>query len=38
MKVNNNFVTESDFTHPFNPGNPLGFKSIGGQPDADLGG
>src|SRR5262249_20409123 len=26
VKVNNNFVTESDFAHPFNPGNPLGFK------------
>jgi outer membrane protein OmpA-like peptidoglycan-associated protein/Ca2+-binding RTX toxin-like protein len=32
VPVNNNtpstpFVTESDFAHPFNPGNPLGFKS-----------
>ena len=27
VKVNNNSVTESDFAHPFNPGNPLGFKS-----------
>jgi hemolysin type calcium-binding protein len=30
VQVNNNtpnhFVTESDFAHPFNPGNPLGFK------------
>jgi hypothetical protein len=27
VQVNDNSVTESDFAHPFNPGNPLGFKS-----------
>jgi hypothetical protein len=36
VQVNNNttnhFVTESDFAHPFNTGNPLGFKVDGGQP------
>jgi Ca2+-binding RTX toxin-like protein len=32
VKVNNNSVTESDFAHPFNPGNPLGFKSTETNP------
>ena len=32
VKVNNDFVTESDFAHPFNPGNPLGFKSTVANP------
>jgi Ca2+-binding RTX toxin-like protein len=44
VQVNNNtankFVTESDFAHPFNPGNPLGFKSTVANPtqtSTDLG-
>ena len=32
VQVNNNSVTESDFAHPFNPGNPLGFKSTVANP------